>query len=78
MVVANQRYYVGTSYSGKYVAVYVDAAKREFSVRQREQELKRLAIKGLHGEQELALNDYLALIQREAKREQRRVYRTSR
>jgi hypothetical protein len=71
--VANYSYYVGREYSGKYVALYVDASKREFSVRQRDKELKRLVIKGLHGPRELPLSEYLLLIQEEAKREQRQV-----
>jgi hypothetical protein len=70
-------YYVGREYSGKYVALYVDASKREFSVRQRDHELKRLTIKGLHGPQELPLAEYLVLIQEEAKREQRPVYQSA-
>jgi hypothetical protein len=72
VMVSKQNYYIGTAYSGKYVALYVEADKREFVVKQREQEIKRLPIKGLYQGQELTFEEYLALMVEEARIEQRR------
>jgi hypothetical protein len=72
VTVSNQPYYIGSAYSGKYVALYVEAAKREFVVKQRKHEIKRLAIKGLYQGQELTFSQYLALMIEEAGVEQRR------
>ena len=54
------------------MALYVQAPSREFVVKQREQEIKRLAIKGLYQGQELTFEQYLALMVEEARVEQRR------
>lgn len=72
--VARHSYYVGTQHAGKYVAIYVDAAKQEFSVRQHDKELTRLAIKGLYFGRELTFEEYHSLLVEEARVEQRQFY----
>jgi hypothetical protein len=55
---------------GKYVALEVAAATREFVVWQKDKEVKRIGIKGLVGK-ELAQDEYIKLITEEALAEAR-------
>jgi hypothetical protein len=69
VVVANQRYYVGTAYAKQYVALVVEAPTQQFRVCQKEKELGCVAIKGLYRGLELSFEDYHALMVAEATRE---------
>ena len=58
-------YYIGPQVAGRPVLLQVVAQSRQFAVWHQNQVIKRLAIKGLLG-QEMALADYLKYIQQEA------------
>lgn len=58
-------YYIGPQVAGCTVLLQVEAQNHQFAVWHKDQIIKRLPIKGLVG-QEMALNDYLQYIQREA------------
>ncbi len=63
--VNKQVYYLGKAYRKQYVVIHVDAKAKQLVVRQGNQELKRLSIKGLH-ECILSWSDYVQVICREA------------
>ena len=63
--VNKQVYYLGKAYRKQYVVIHVNAKTRELVVRQGNQVIKRLPIKGLR-ECILAWADYVQLICREA------------
>jgi hypothetical protein len=58
-------YYIGPQMAKRSVLLQVVAQSRQFAVWHEDQIVKRLPIKGLAG-QEMALEDYLRYIQREA------------
>ena len=58
-------YYIGLALAGHAVLLQVEAQDRQFAVWYQDQIVKRLAIKGLVG-QEMALDEYLQSIQQEA------------
>lgn len=58
-------YYIGPQVAGCTVLLQVEAQNHQFAVWHQDQIIKRLPIKGLVG-QEMALNDYLQYMQREA------------
>lgn len=59
-------YYVARQFAGQQVALRIDAAARVLVVLRRQQEVKRLPLKALRGAP-LALDDYLAVLQRQAR-----------
>lgn len=63
-------YYLKKELAGKHVQVELDGAARQLVVKLEQQEVKRLAIKGLYGG-ELAFGEYAAQIVREARSERR-------
>lgn len=58
-------YYLGPQMAGRDVLLQIEAQSRQFAVWHQDQVVKRLPIKGLIG-QEMALDDYLKVIQQEA------------
>jgi hypothetical protein len=71
VVVEHARYYVGQRLAGQRVAVAVAADARVLVVRHRGAVLKRLPLRGLHGERQ-PFEQYLALMEHEARAEARR------
>ncbi|HEV8636907.1 MAG TPA: integrase core domain-containing protein [Chloroflexota bacterium] len=71
VVVEHARYYVGQRLAGQRVAVAVAADERVLVVRHRGAVLKRLPLRGLHGERQ-PFEQYLALMEQEARAEARR------
>ena len=69
MLVANQRYYIGTIYARQYLTMVVEASTQQFKLCQKEREIGRVAIKGLYRGCELSFADYQALLVAEARRE---------
>lgn len=59
-------YYVQQHLAGQYVTLQIDAAGRMRIVQHRQQAIKRLALKGLHGA-DLPLGEYLAEMRRQAR-----------
>lgn len=68
VLVAKQRYYIGTIYARQYLAMVVEASTQQFKLCQKEREIGRVAIKGLHRGCELNFADYQALLVAEARR----------
>jgi hypothetical protein len=68
--VDKHHYYLNKQLAGKHVQVELDGKNRQLVVRQEQQELKRLKIKGLYGG-ELPFEKYAELIVREARSERR-------
>ena len=71
VVVEHARYYVGQRLAGQRVAVAVAAGERALVVRHGGAVVKRLPLRGLHGERQ-PFERYLALMEREARAETRR------
>jgi hypothetical protein len=66
ILVGAGRYYVGRALAGQYVVLQVDAGDRALVVRHRQQAIKRLPVRGLHGTP-VAFAEFLALRQAEAR-----------
>ena len=66
ILVGEGRYYVARALAGQYVVLQVDAGDRALVVRHRQQAIKRLPVRGLHGAL-VAFAEFLALRQAEAR-----------
>ncbi len=70
-------YYVRRDLAGQQVVLFVNAPERAFDVWLGAQHLKRIPIKGLHGAL-MPLEQYIILMQEDARSEERRLHSTQR
>jgi hypothetical protein len=66
VLVADQRYYVQRALAGQYVVLQVDATARALVAAHRQRVIRRVPLKGLHGEP-LAFAEFLELMQQAAR-----------
>jgi hypothetical protein len=74
ILVGEGRYYVARALAGQYVVLQVDAGDRALVVRHRQQAIKRLPVRGLHGAP-VTFAEFLALRQAEARADWRARWR---
>ncbi len=75
LTINHEDYYVSRSLAGQRVTCWVNAAQKQFDIRQPGGRLKSIPIKGLHG-QSMPFQDYVALMKQEARSEYRQYLRT--